>query len=97
MEKEQKTDNKPEFNISVGALIYDEFMKSGIAAKCTPQQWKDFEKKAMRLIYHSLGMDDVEDDLCTFTALAAAFANSLTIASLGQQALEELEKIKTSK
>ena len=68
-------------SVSIGALIYSLFMKTGIAKECTPDQWKKFEAEAVKRIYLSMGMPENEIDprVCSFTALVMGYMESLRL------------------
>ena len=75
------------FQVSVGAEFYNLLSKTG--AKATPAQFKEFEKNAIRFIYNYIGLLDVEDQLCNFTAFVNSYLEALTIAGASQEALKQ--------
>ena len=77
------------FQISVGAEYYNLLSKTG--AKVSPQQFKEFEKNAVKFIYNYIGLLDVDDSLCNFTAFINSYLEALTIAGASQAALEKLQ------
>lgn len=92
----QKTESGNNFLLSMGANIYNIFMKTGIAPECTPTQWKLFEKEMTTFIYQQLGMENPDPQLCNFTAFINSYIESLTLAGFGQEALKQLEELKKS-
>lgn len=76
------------FQISVGAEFYNLLSKTG--AKVTPQQFKEFERNAIKFIYNYIGYIDAEDTLCNFTAFINSYLEALTIAGASQEALKKL-------
>lgn len=89
------------FVASIGAQVYALFMKTNIAPECTPDKWKAFEHDLVKYIYTHIGVEDVDDRLCSMNAFVAAFIESLTATGLMQQALDkanaELETLKNEK
>lgn len=77
------------FQVSVGAEYYNLLSKTG--AKVTPQQFKEFERNAVKFIYNYVGLLDVDEKLCNFTALINGYLEALTIAGASQAALEKLQ------
>ena len=80
---EQQMAQEAGISVSIGALIYSLFMKTGIAKECTPDQWKKFEAEAVKRIYLSMGMPENEIDprVCSFTALVMGYLESLRLLS----------------
>lgn len=70
-------------SVSIGALIYSLFMKTGIAKECTPDQWKKFEAEAVKRIYLSMGMpaNEIDPRVCSFTALVMGYMEALRLLS----------------
>lgn len=82
------------FIATVGAQIYNIFMKTGIAPECKPEQWKSFEKEMVKYIYGSIGVTDPDPRLCTLNAFVAAFIESLAMAGNLEKELNDIKNEK---
>ena len=91
---EKQMAQEADISVSIGALVYSCFMKSGIAKECTPEQWKNFEAEAVRRIYLCMGLPDDEIDprVCSITALVMGYMESLRLLSNSTVANHTLEK-----
>lgn len=89
MENQKTNTELDDFQVSVGAEFYNLLSKTG--AKVLPQQFKEFEKNAIKFIYNYIGMTDVEDVLCSFSAFVNTYLEALTIAGMSQAALEKIQ------
>ena len=75
------------FQISLGAEYYNLLSKTG--ATVTPQQFKAFEKAATKFIYNYIGLVDVDDKLCNFTAFVNSYLEALTLAGAAQEVFKQ--------
>ena len=100
---ENQMAQEADISVSIGALVYSAFMKSGIAKECTPEQWKNFEAEAVKRIYLTMGLPDAEIDprLCSVTALVMGYMESLRLLSNSTVTIhrleDEIEKLKGGK
>ena len=91
---EKQVDQEAGISVSIGALVYSCFMKSGIAKECTPEQWKNFEAEAVKRIYLAMGLPESEIDprVCSVTALVMGYMESLRLLSNSTVAIHRLEE-----
>lgn len=91
---EKQIAQEADISVSIGALVYSAFMKSGIAKECTPEQWKNFEAEAIRRIYLAMGLPegDIDPRVCSVTALVMGYMESLRLLSNATVAVHRLEK-----
>ena len=80
---EKQMAQEADISVSIGALVYSAFMKTGIAKECTPEQWKNFETEAVKRIYLCMGLPENEIDprVCSITALVMGYMESLRLLS----------------
>lgn len=90
---ENQMAQEADISVSIGALVYSCFMKTGIAEKCTPEQWKNFEAEAVKRVYLCMGLPENEIDprLCSITALVMGYMESLRLLSNSTVTINRLQ------
>ncbi len=91
---ENQMAQEADISVSIGALVYSCFMKTGIAKECTPEQWKNFEAEAVKRVYLCMGLPEKEIDprLCSITALVMGYMESLRLLSNATVTVHRLEE-----